>query len=149
VDAAEFIIRPVARGGESLTVELAGRVLTLTVIEQGGELHLFRGGAAVTLRADCTEDALDVEGGAVEGSLLTPLPGTVVAVHVSPGDEVARGASLITVEAMKMEHTLTAPFAGIVVRIHHGLSERVAAGAALVELTRPGAPPPPPAADLP
>jgi 3-methylcrotonyl-CoA carboxylase alpha subunit len=149
VEAAEFIIRPVARNGEALTVELAGRVLRLIVIEQRGELHLFRGGAAVTLRAACTEDALDVEGGEVEGSLLTPLPGTVVAVHVGAGDEVARGAALITVEAMKMEHTLTAPYAGTVVRIHFGVSERVAAGAALVELKRPASPPPPPAADSP
>jgi 3-methylcrotonyl-CoA carboxylase alpha subunit len=149
VDGVEFIIRPVARDVESLSVELAGRVLKLTVIELERALHLFRAGAAVILRAARTEDALDVAGGTEAGSLQTPLPGTVVAVHVAVGDVVARGAALITVEAMKMEHTLTAPFAGTVVRIRCGLAERVAAGAVLVELTRPGRPPPPPAAGSP
>lgn len=149
VDGVEFIIRPVARDGESLSVELAGGVQKLTVIELDRALHLFRAGAAVTLRAARTEDALDVAGSTEAGSLQTPLPGTVVAVHVAVGDVVARGAALITVEAMKMEHTLTAPFAGTVVRIRCDLAERVAAGAVLVELKRPGRPPPPPAAGSP
>jgi biotin carboxyl carrier protein len=70
-----------------------------------------------------------------EGSLLTPLPGTIVAIHVAAGQRVARGAPLGTVEAMKMEHTLTAPYDGIVSRLAFGLTERVAAGAVLVELS--------------
>jgi biotin carboxyl carrier protein len=59
----------------------------------------------------------------------------VVAVHVAKGDQVERGAPLITVEAMKMEHTLTAPYAGVVEKIAFGVKERVAAGAILIELT--------------
>ena len=73
--------------------------------------------------------------GGEEGSLLTPLPGTVVAVHVNAGQQVARGAPLVTVEAMKMEHTLTAPHEGIVERVVFGMGDRVSAGAVLVELT--------------
>jgi biotin carboxyl carrier protein len=82
-----------------------------------------------------TEDALQVSAGTEEGSLLTPLPGTLVAVHVTEGQQVARGAPLVTVEAMKMEHTLTAPYDGTVTRLAFGLTERVAAGAVLVELS--------------
>ena len=82
-----------------------------------------------------TEDALQVSAGAEEGSLLTPLPGTVVAVHVKAGQQVARGAPLVTVEAMKMEHTLTAPYDGTVARVAFAVAERVAGGAILVELT--------------
>jgi biotin carboxyl carrier protein len=66
--------------------------------------------------------------------LLTPLPGTIVAVHVANGQKVARGAPLVTVEAMKMEHTLTAPYDGVVSRIAFALADRVQAGAVLVEL---------------
>jgi biotin carboxyl carrier protein len=84
-----------------------------------------------------TDDSLQVVGTAEQGSLLTPLPGTIVAVHVAAGQHVARGASLITVEAMKMEHTLTAPYEGVVSRIAFGVGERVQAGAVLVELTPP------------
>jgi biotin carboxyl carrier protein len=104
------------------------------IIEVDQELHLFRAGRQVLLRLAPTEDALQVAAGAEEGSLLTPLPGTVVAVHVKTGQKVARGAPLVTVEAMKMEHTLTAPYDGTVTRVAFGLAERVAAGAVLVEL---------------
>ena len=68
------------------------------------------------------------------GSLVTPLPGTVVAVHVTIGQAVSRGTPLITLEAMKMEHTVTAPHAGIVERLPFALADRVAAGSVLVEL---------------
>jgi 3-methylcrotonyl-CoA carboxylase alpha subunit len=81
-----------------------------------------------------TDDALQVEGGTEQGSLLTPLPGTIVAVHVQNGQKVARGAPLITVEAMKMEHTLTAPYDGVVSKVSFGVTDRVQAGAVLVEL---------------
>ena len=50
------------------------------------------------------------------------------------GQQVARGAPLVTVEAMKMEHTLTAPADGVVARVAFGLGERVAAGAILIEM---------------
>ena len=39
---------------------------------------------------------------------ISPLPGTVIAVHVVPGDVVAEGQLLMVVEAMKMEHKITA-----------------------------------------
>ena len=69
------------------------------------------------------------------GSLTTPLPGTIVAVHVEAGDVIKQGMALITVEAMKMEHTLTAPRDGTVVRVAFQVAERVAEGAVLVELS--------------
>jgi 3-methylcrotonyl-CoA carboxylase alpha subunit len=130
----EYPLRIMARGARSLHAELAGQLQKVRVIESDQRLHLFRDGRHVALRLTRTEDALRVTAGAEEGSLLTPLPGTIVAVHVSTGEQVARGAPLVTVEAMKMEHTLTAPYDGTVARIAFGLAERVAAGAILVEL---------------
>ena len=103
--------------------------------ERGRELHLFRPGGHVVLIQALTEDALGVAAPAAEGSLRTPLPGTVVAVHVRVGQQVAEGAPLVTVEAMKMEHTLTAPRGGVVARVVHAPGERVAAGDFLIELS--------------
>jgi 3-methylcrotonyl-CoA carboxylase alpha subunit len=129
-----YELRVLARGAQSLDVEYAGQLQHLRVIEADQTLNLFRGGRHVELRALLTEDALRVSAGAEEGSLVTPLPGTLVAVHVSAGQRVARGAPLVTVEAMKMEHTLTAPYDGTVTRVAFSLTERVAAGAILVDL---------------
>lgn len=52
--------------------------------------------------------------GPARPTLASPMPGTVVAVHVADGDTVAEGQSVISVEAMKMEHVLRAPVAGTV-----------------------------------
>jgi len=125
----------VTRGSPSMDVQIDGRIQHVRIIEIDQDLHLFRSGRQTVLRLARTEDALQVTAGAEEGSLLTPLPGTVVAVHVATGQGVERGAPLVTVEAMKMEHTLTAPYAGTVTRVPFGVGERVAAGAVLAELS--------------
>ena len=51
------------------------------------------------------------------GGLVAPDAGTVLAVHVAPGDTVAEGQLLMIVEAMKMEHRITAPQAGTVAEV--------------------------------
>ncbi len=49
-----------------------------------------------------------------ETTVAAPMPGLVVAVHVEAGQAVAKGASLIVLQAMKMENDLTARADGIV-----------------------------------
>jgi acetyl-CoA/propionyl-CoA carboxylase, biotin carboxylase, biotin carboxyl carrier protein len=56
----------------------------------------------------------------------TPMPGTVVAVHVATGDRVEAGAHLADVEAMKMEHPITAALAGTVT-VHVAVGDSVPA----------------------
>jgi 3-methylcrotonyl-CoA carboxylase alpha subunit len=127
-------LRIVARGAAAFEVEMDGRLERASVIASGDGLELYRGGGHASVRASRTEDALQATTRADEGSLITPLPGTIVAVHVRQGEAVERGAPLVTLEAMKMEHTVTAPQAGTVARLPFGLGERVAAGSVLVEL---------------
>ncbi len=70
------------------------------------------------------------------GSMTSPMPGKVVAVHVTPGDAVTPGQVVAVVEAMKMEMPLTAPRAGVVARVA-AVGEMVDAGAVVVELEEP------------
>ena len=70
----------------------------------------------------------------VEGGLVAPLPGGVIAVAVAPGDVVTAGQLLVVVEAMKMEHRITAPSAGTVVEVRAAVGDQVAAGDLLVVL---------------
>ena len=130
----EYALRLIRRAGSWLEVELDGRIEQATIVVREGRLDLFRAGGHVSLYAARTEDALQGTAEADSGSLVTPLPGTVVAVHVTVGESVSRGAPLITLEAMKMEHTVTAPHAGVVERLPFALADRVAAGSVLVEL---------------
>jgi propionyl-CoA carboxylase alpha chain len=69
-----------------------------------------------------------------EGSLLAPLPGTVVAVRVTVGDEVSAGQELLVIEAMKMQHVVRADRAGRVAAIPVQVGSTVEVGAILAIL---------------
>jgi propionyl-CoA carboxylase alpha chain len=51
------------------------------------------------------------------GSLLAPMPGTVVRIEVAPGAAVTASAPVVVLEAMKMEHTVVAPHDGTVTSV--------------------------------
>jgi acetyl/propionyl-CoA carboxylase alpha subunit len=69
-----------------------------------------------------------------ESAIVSPMPGTVLAVPVAAGDAVEARATLVVLEAMKLEHIVTAPFAGTVVEVDVVPGDVVAAGSRLVEL---------------
>jgi propionyl-CoA carboxylase alpha chain len=57
------------------------------------------------------------EGQRPSGSLVAPMPGTVVKVLAAPGDAVTKGDPVVVIEAMKMEHTIGAAGDGTVAEI--------------------------------
>jgi propionyl-CoA carboxylase alpha chain len=65
------------------------------------------------------------------GSLLAPMPGTVVSVAVDQGAVVAAGDTVLVLEAMKMQHTVAAPYAGVVTQISVVPGTQVASGEVL------------------
>ena len=62
------------------------------------------------------------------------LPGNVLRVEVSEGDEVAEGDVLLVVEAMKMETEIKSPKAGVVQSVLVAQGDKVVSGQALVTL---------------
>ncbi len=64
----------------------------------------------------------------------SPVPGTVVAVHVAPGDRVAAGDALVVLEAMKMEHRIRADADATVVEVVVAVGDAVDAHEVLVVL---------------
>ena len=71
---------------------------------------------------------------AVSGSLVAPMPGTVVAVAVAPGAAVSGGDVLVTLEAMKMEHVVRAPADGLVAEVRVAMGDQVETGDVLAVL---------------
>ena len=67
-------------------------------------------------------------------ALSAPMPATVIAIEVAPGQEVAAGDLLVLLEAMKMEVPIKAPRAGRVKSIACRDGELVQPGVPLLEL---------------
>lgn len=66
--------------------------------------------------------------------LRSPMPGTVVAVSVEPGDVVAEGQEICVIEAMKMQNSMTALKTGKVKSVHCKPGDTVGEGDLLVQL---------------
>ena len=73
-------------------------------------------------------------GAAGDGTILSPMPGRIIAVEVTQGDTVTKGQKLLTLEAMKMEHSLTAPFDGVVAELNAEVGAQVQVEALLVRI---------------
>jgi propionyl-CoA carboxylase alpha chain len=77
----------------------------------------------------------------VPGSLLAPMPGTVVRVadSLAVGSAVQAGEPLLWLEAMKMEHKISAPVTGTLTALHATPGRQVEVGA-LLAVVQDGAP---------
>jgi 3-methylcrotonyl-CoA carboxylase alpha subunit len=75
-------------------------------------------------------------GGAPDGSILSPMPGRIIAVSVIEGATVKKGQKLVTLEAMKMEHSLVAPFNGVVAELNATEGGQVSDGMLLVRIEK-------------
>jgi acetyl-CoA/propionyl-CoA carboxylase, biotin carboxylase, biotin carboxyl carrier protein len=69
-----------------------------------------------------------------DGLVRAPMPGTVLAIKVSPGQQVQAGEPLGVLEAMKMEHTLTAPHDGEVESVEVGVGDQIPLSAVLFKV---------------
>lgn len=72
---------------------------------------------------------------AFDGTVKSPMQGTIVDIKVEPGQEVKTGDVLFVQEAMKMENPIKSPVDGTVGEILVTLGQALAAGTALTTLT--------------
>jgi 3-methylcrotonyl-CoA carboxylase alpha subunit len=69
-----------------------------------------------------------------EDKIVSPLPGTVVALLAEEGARLDKGAAILTLEVMKMEQTLRAPYAGVLKKIKCKVGDIVGEGVELAEV---------------
>jgi acetyl-CoA/propionyl-CoA carboxylase biotin carboxyl carrier protein len=108
-----------------LLVTYAQRTLRFIVAKDGGTTWIGQNGhswALTEVAASPTRSGQEASG---DSTVRSPMPGTVISVQVSAGDQVAAGQPLVIVEAMKMEHTVTAPADGLVAEVTVKVGQQV------------------------
>jgi 3-methylcrotonyl-CoA carboxylase alpha subunit len=75
-----------------------------------------------------------VRAGSGRSALEAPMPGTLVKILVTPGQEVSASEPLVILEAMKMEHVVVAPRAAVVEAVLFREGDMVPGGEPLVRL---------------
>jgi biotin carboxyl carrier protein len=136
---------------------VAGRAIEVDVQDSGPQamsllvgtrshvvaLERVEGGYRVAIGGDVLDVGLDeaARGGAAPrrtaagpARVQAPMPGKIVRVLVSAGDEVEAGRGLVVMEAMKMENEIRAPRAGRVKEAPVREGQAVETGALLVLL---------------
>ncbi|MDT0468245.1 acetyl/propionyl/methylcrotonyl-CoA carboxylase subunit alpha [Streptomyces gibsoniae] len=108
-------------------LEVAGVRRKFAVSRYGDQV--YAGGTALTALPRFREPAPDH----APGSLLAPMPGTVVRVAegLAVGSPVQAGAPLLWLEAMKMQHRITAPVSGTLTALHATPGRQVEVGTLL------------------
>ena len=133
-------LRAELSGGEVVMATSApdnsGVVRGFRVFLHGSRVDVESALGHVALRR--TPRFLDPADAVASGSLLAPMPGSVVRLHVATGTEVTAGQPVLVLEAMKMQHTVTAPHDGTVADLPVAVGEQVAAGAVLAVVTTEG-----------
>jgi len=126
-------IRVVAYTPDRVTLDVDGVRRRLSVARYDATVHVDSSLGPVRLTAlpRFTDPAARIPA----GSLLAPMPGSVIGVDAAVGDAVEAGSPLVRLEAMKMEHTVAAPVAGILTSLDVTVGDQVAVGAVLAVVT--------------
>ncbi|MBI5338579.1 MAG: biotin/lipoyl-binding protein [Mycolicibacterium rufum] len=102
------------------------------VAQYGDDVFVDSPGAAVHLVA--LPRYPDPADAVAHGSLLAPMPGSVLRVGAAVGDTVTAGQPLVWLEAMKMEHTIAAPADGVLAELNVTAGTQVEVGAVLARV---------------
>lgn len=68
------------------------------------------------------------------GIVRSPIPGTILSVNVSVGDQIRKGQLIILLEAMKMNNEICSPSDGRITAIHVAQGDTVQGGDILFEV---------------
>jgi propionyl-CoA carboxylase alpha chain len=122
-------VRLLAMNPARVVLDVAGVRRSFEVAEYPGLVCVDSALGPVTLipAARFTDPAAQV----AAGSLLAPMPGTVVRLAAAVGDQVRAGQPLLYLEAMKMEHAISAPAAGVLAELPVAAGQQVEVGSVL------------------
>ncbi|UUV33337.1 biotin/lipoyl-binding protein [Amycolatopsis roodepoortensis] len=113
----------------AVVLEVSGVRRKFTVARYGDTVYVDSPEGAVELGV--VPRYTDPDAALAAGSLVAPMPGTVVRLAVEAGDTVKTGDPLLWLEAMKMEHRIAAPADGVVTELPVVVGQQVEVGTIL------------------
>ena len=125
----------VAISPDAVVLSVGGAEQCYAVARYGDEVFVDSPSGSVRLVA--VPRFPDPDAAVAHGSLLAPMPGSVVRVGAAAGDRVTKGQALIWLEAMKMEHTIAAPGDGVLAELNVQAGQQVDVGAVLARIDTP------------
>ena len=134
VDGSEHRFEIDELGRDTIRFRTDGMMESARFLRDGDRLYVLHRGVTIAVR-DLTlaaPESAAAAGG--DGKVRAAMNGRVVAVLVKPGEQVAAGQPVMTLEAMKMEHVHTAGVAGTVSAIDVAEGEQVTTGRIVVEI---------------
>jgi biotin carboxyl carrier protein len=139
VDGRECAITRIDDGEDGRhTIEIDGEPLSFSRARAGERQHLRLAGRSFEATLIDPRHAVGDAGGGRD-HIRAPMPGTIVHIHKRPGEAVARGEALVTIESMKLQMTLAAPRDGALVAILRGVGETFGKDEIVAELEPVGA----------
>jgi acetyl-CoA/propionyl-CoA carboxylase, biotin carboxylase, biotin carboxyl carrier protein len=138
---ARASFHPASDLGQSmdLVIAYAGRTVRFAYAADGPVTWLGRDGAAWAIGEAPPPALRGARAGSADGTVRSPMPGTILAVHVTAGDTVSAGQPVLVVEAMKMEHTVTAPLDGVISELTAKAGQQVSMDETLAVIEATGA----------
>jgi len=131
----EYVVRAKLGDRGRIDMGVGDQRLRAYVARRKGETYVGLNGQTWTLpRPDSRRARRGSGAGSDAGALSATMPGLVLDVLVSAGDAVAKGDTLVLMEAMKMELRITAPRDGTISAVGCEAGQVVERGALLVEL---------------
>jgi geranyl-CoA carboxylase alpha subunit len=120
--------------GDAVRIRRSGHAESLKWSRDGDRLFLLHRGVTLAIR-DLTRAApASSASSGGDGKVRAAMNGRVVAILVKPGEKVAAGQPVMTLEAMKMEHVHTAGISGTISAIDVVEGEQVTTGKIVVEI---------------
>jgi propionyl-CoA carboxylase alpha chain len=119
--------------GSEVVLDVHGVHRRYAVTRYGDTVHVDtpNGGVRLAVAPRFVDPADQV----AAGSLIAPMPGSVVRIAVEVGDRVTAGQPVLWLEAMKMQHRINAPSDGVVTELPVSPGQQIEVGAVLAVVT--------------
>lgn len=130
----EWISQRIGDGGYRVELTLSDTLRYATIATQSAQFDVFVDGRHTVLTLlDPLKQATQGDV-ALGGGFTAPMPGKIIAVHVTTGQSVKKGDALLVMEAMKMEHGIFAPREGVIKEVFFDVGDQVGEGVTLIAL---------------